>query len=169
MYRVTLTDAQRQELNRRTHQPGLAPATRDRLEMLRLSDAGLSVPKIAISLGQHEQTVRRWLKVYLTAGFDALANKPRGGKTARFTPALLDSVCAEIAKGERTWNAGQVAAWLSEQHGLAISATQVRLHLRRAGLSYKRTSRTLRHKQNRAEVESKAAMLATLKKGELPD
>ena len=41
MYRITLTDEQRHELRERTHQAGLAPSTRDRLEMVRLSDAGL--------------------------------------------------------------------------------------------------------------------------------
>ena len=58
MYTVTLTDEQRQELHRRTRQPGIVPSTRDRLEMVRLSDAGWSVPTIARHLGQHEQTVR---------------------------------------------------------------------------------------------------------------
>ena len=58
MYRVTLTAEQRIELDRRAHQAGVAPCTRDRLEMLRLSDAGWSIPKIARHLRQHEQTVR---------------------------------------------------------------------------------------------------------------
>ena len=58
MYRITLTDAQRSELLRRTRQPGIAPDTRDRLEMVRLADAAWSVPKIARHLHLHEQTVR---------------------------------------------------------------------------------------------------------------
>ena len=40
MYRITLTDEQRRELRERAHRAGLAPSTRDRLEMVRLSDAG---------------------------------------------------------------------------------------------------------------------------------
>jgi len=58
MYRIALTDEQRQELRQRTRQAGLAPSIRDRLEMVRLADAGWSVPRIARHLGQHEQTVR---------------------------------------------------------------------------------------------------------------
>jgi hypothetical protein len=46
MYRITLTDEQRRELRAHTRQTGLAPSTRDRLEMVRLSDAGWSVPRI---------------------------------------------------------------------------------------------------------------------------
>ena len=52
MYRVTLEEAERQELHQRTHQRGLAPRTRERIEMVRLSDAGWSIPEIARHLGQ---------------------------------------------------------------------------------------------------------------------
>ena len=83
MYRVILTDAQRQQLNQRAHQPGIAPSTRDRLEMVRLSDAGWSVPRIALHLHQHEQTVRSWIKAFLSGGFDALSDKPRDWRRAR--------------------------------------------------------------------------------------
>jgi transposase-like protein len=87
MYLVALTDAQRLELNQRAHQPGLAPSTRDRLEMVRLSDAAWSVPKIARHFGQHEQTARYWIKAFLDGGFDALFSKARGGKiSARRLP-----------------------------------------------------------------------------------
>lgn len=58
MYSVTLTDDQRQELRQRTRQAGLAASTRDRLEMVRLSAAGWSVPKIAQDLGQLSSVAR---------------------------------------------------------------------------------------------------------------
>ena len=65
MFRVFLSESQRAELRRRTHEPGVRPSVRDRLEMVRLSDAGWSVPQIARHLGAHEQTVRRYVKAYL--------------------------------------------------------------------------------------------------------
>ena len=92
MYRVHLDEEARQELNRRTHQPNLAPRTRDRLEMLRLSDAGWSIPKIARCLGCHEQTVRHWIKVFLLEGFDALVDLPRPGKPSAITQDILTAV-----------------------------------------------------------------------------
>lgn len=168
MYRITLTDEQRQELRARTRQAGLAPSTRDRLEMVRLSDAGWSVPRIARHLGQHEQTVRAWVKAFLAGGFDALSNKPRGGKESALTAPMLESVRAEVATGARTWTAAQLAAWVAERHGVRLSADRVRLHLRRAGISWQRTSRTLRHKQNPEEVADRAAVLTDrAKKGTL--
>lgn len=165
MYRVTLTDEQRLELNRRAHQPGLAASLRDRLEMIRLASAGWRIPQIARHLGQHPQTVRTWIKAFLSAGFDALANKPRGGSVSALTPALLEAVRQEVDKAERTWSAGQIADWISCQFQVQRSADQVRRKLRKARLSYKRTSRSLRHKQNPQEVAAKSAELAALKKG----
>src|SRR5206468_9242546 len=41
IYRVTLTDEQREELRRRTHTPGLALRTHDRLEIVRLANVEL--------------------------------------------------------------------------------------------------------------------------------
>jgi transposase len=168
MYRITLTDEQRRELRAHTRQTGLAPSTRDRLEMVRLSNAGWSVPRIALHLGQHEQTVRAWIKAFLAGGFDALPNKPRGGKQSALTAAMLESVRAEVATGARTWTAAQLADWIAERHGVRLSADRLRRHLRRARISWQRTSRTLRHKQDAAEVAARAAVLTDLaKKGRL--
>jgi transposase len=168
MYRITLSDEQRQELRARTRQAGLAPSTRDRLEMVRLSDAGWSVPRIARHLGQHEQTVRAWIKAFLVGGFDALPNKPRGGKQSALTAPLLESVRAEVARGGRTWTAAQLADWIADCHGVRLSADRVRIHVRRAGISWQRTSRTLRHKQDPDEVAEREAVLTDrAKKGML--
>lgn len=164
MYRVTLTDEQRQELQRRTRQRGIAPSTRDRLEMIRLADAGGSIPRIARHLGQHEQTVRTWVKVFLARGFDALPNQPRGGKESALTPAILEAVRSQLASGHRTWTATQLAAWITEQYGVRISPGRWRVHLKRAKLSYQRTSRSLKHKQQPAEVADKQAVLQRLEK-----
>jgi len=169
MYRVTLTDQQRTQLNLRAHQTGIAPSTRDRLEMVRLCDAGWSIPRIALHLGQHEQTVRAWIKAFLTAGFDALTNQPRGGSVSRLTPSILEAVRRELDKAERTWDAQQLADWIAERFSVRVQAGQVRRKLRQAHLSYKRTSRSLRHKQKPVEVAAKKEALDTLEKGAMPD
>jgi transposase len=168
MYRITLTDEQRGALRERTRQTGLAPSTRDRLEMVRLADAGWSVPRIAHHLGQHEQTVRTWIKAFLAGEFEALPNKPRGGKTSALSAPMLESVRAEVARGTRTWTAAQLADWVAEHHGVRLSADRLRIHLRRAKISWQRTSRTLKHKQDPAEVAEREAVLTDhAKKGML--
>ncbi len=164
MYRITLTDEQRQELQRRTRQPGIAASTRDRLAMVRLSDAAWSVPKIARHLGIHEQTVRAWIKAFIAHGFDALHNKPRGGDTSALTPAMLETVRTEVGKGTRTWTATQICAWVAERHGVRISPGRMRVHLKRANLAYRRTARSLTHKQKPEEVTARKAVLEDLEK-----
>ncbi|MDP9310551.1 MAG: helix-turn-helix domain-containing protein [Chloroflexota bacterium] len=168
MYRVTLTDDQRHELQRRTRQLGVAPSTRDRLEMVRLSDAGWSVPKIAVHLGAHEQTVRAWIKAFIAGGFEALINKPRGGDQSDLTTAMLEAARAEIAKGTRTWSAAEIADWVAEHHGVRISPGRMRVHLKRAKLSYQRTSRSLKHKQRPEQVAERKAQLEALEKRGMP-
>jgi transposase len=164
MYRITLTDEQRQELRHHTRQPGLASSTRDRLEMVRLCDAGWSVPTIARHLGLHDQTVRAWIKAFLKAGFDALPSQPRGGKHSALTPRMLETVRTKIGKRDRTWTAAQLADWVDEQHGVRLSTDRLRIHLRRAKISWQRTSRSLKHKQNPEEVAQKQATLDALEK-----
>ena len=161
---MTLTDDQRSELRQRTRQRGVPASTRDSLEMVRMADAGWSVPTIARHLGLHEQTVRAWIKAFLAAGFDALPNKPRGGKQSALTPAILDAVRAELAKGGRTWTAAQLADWIAEHHGVRRSADALRTQLRRAKITWQRTSRSLKHKQDPAEVAERQAVLTALAK-----
>lgn len=45
----------------------------------------------------------------------------------------------------------------------------MRVHLKRANLSYKRTSRSLKHKQKTEEIAAKEVTLETLQKGAMPD
>jgi len=165
MYRVKLTDTQREELKRRTHEPGVMPRTRDRLEMVRLSDAGWSIPKIAPHLGVSESCVRRWVKRYLEGGFDALPDRPHVGQPSSLTPEMIEAVRAEIGKGDRAWSAAQIAGWTHERFDIRLSADWLSRLLKRNRLSYQRTSRSLKHKQDPCAVEEKAAELALLEKG----
>src|SRR6476469_515936 len=151
MYRVIFDEDARRELLRRAHHPKITPRTRDRLEMLRLSDAGWSIPRIAQHMRQHEQTVRRWIKVFLLDGFDALVDPPRPGKPSALTSAILAEVRQWIEKGDRIWSAGQIAAEVARIHGIDRSVDQWRRLLKRQKLAYKRTSRNLKHKQNKEQ------------------
>jgi len=164
MYRVQFDEGARQELNRRAHQSKIASNTRDRLEMLRLSDAGWSIPKIARHLQYHAQTVRHWIKVFLLEGFEALVDPPRPGRPSAITEEMVVAVREWIEKGDRIWSAGQIAEKVAQDYALRRSEKQWRRLLRREKLSYKRTSRNLKHKQNPAQVAAKKVDLAALEK-----
>ena len=168
MYKLDLTTEQRREHDRLLEQHNLAPCLRNRLEMIRLSHCGWSIPRIASRLEQHEQTVRYWIKAFLEGGLDALEDKPHGGKVSQLTPEILAHVIEHIRTSQQTWTAAQIADWVAQHHQVRISLGRMRVHLRRAELSYKRTSRSLKHKQNAAEVAAREVCLETLKKGAMP-
>lgn len=164
MYRIRLSEEQRLEWKRRARSRATAPRTRDRLEMVRLSDAGLSVPQIARLVQISEEQVRYWVKRFLAGGFDALPDAPHRGQTSALSPAILESVRAELRQGGRTWTAQQIADWIAEVHGVRRSADRVGRMLRRARITYKRTHRHLKHKQQPAAVAAKREALAALEK-----
>src|SRR5947209_13354743 len=104
--RVQLSPEQRDALNQRARARDIAPRLRERLEMVRLSDLGQTIPQIAQTLDLHEQTVRKYLKAFLAAGFDALPDRPIPGRPPTVRRADLDAVGhlldAAAAQG-RTW------------------------------------------------------------------
>jgi transposase len=169
LYRVYLTEAQRAELQRRTRDVKLLPRTRDRLEMVRLADAGWSIPRIAGHLRQSEKRVRYWVKRFLAGGFDGLPDQPHVGQSSRLTPVLVQAIRQEIERSQQSWTAAQVAEWLAAQHGVRLTPDHLGRRLKQAHLSYKRTERSLQHKQDPAQVAERQAELADLEKGERKD
>ena|SRR5436190_1218367 len=165
-YRIRLTPEQRAELHERARQRVLAPAVRDRLEMVRLSDLGWSAPAIARYLGKHEQTVRKYLKAFLQSGWDALPDRPRPGRPPTLTEAHLaaiEQVLDEAAAcGERTWSAPQLARWLEETHGVRVRPKYLGERLRRRKFRWKRTKRSVQHKADPDRQEQAKAHLAAL-------
>ena len=87
------------------------------------------------------------------------------GQTCALTPAILEAVRAEVGKGERTWSAPRLAEWVAQHHGVALSGPWLSRLLRRANLSYQRTSRTLSHKRDPQQVAEKRLALQALEKG----
>lgn len=165
MIRVALTAAQRDELRARTHEPGVAPRTRDRLEMIRLADAGWPVPRIAGHLGCHEQTVRKYVKAFLAEGFASLPDRPRPGRPPTVTEDHLRALEAVIDAGGRAWTTRQLVEWLAQEHGVRVHPDRLSrlLHARRFG--WQRTVTSVAHKRRDPEgYEAKTAELDGLKK-----
>jgi putative transposase len=161
MIRITLDDATRDEL-RSLRRTALPARVRDRIEMVTLSDAGWSAPRIANHLGYHPQTVRDLLRSFLARGVAALypfrsGPAPDTGRYGRITQALR-----ELLGRRRTWTSGQLSRALAE-HGIDLGDRQVRRYLKRMGARYRRTGSTLRHKQDPAKAERARRVLENLK------
>src|SRR5215210_7780060 len=159
-YRIRLTAEQREELHRRARARDVAPRLRDRLEMVRRSDLDWSVPRIAASLGCHEQTVRRAVKAFLAGGFAA-----RPGRPLTLTVAHLEAVEALLdaaAHGGQTWTAPRLAAWLADTHGVRVAPEYLASRLRRRKFRWKRTQRSVQHKATPALQHQAHAELEVL-------
>jgi hypothetical protein len=106
MIRIQLDEATRSELNtlRRTELP--APA-RDRIEMVALSDAGWSPPRIAAHLGHHPQTVRDRLRDFLGRGTAALDPKRPGPAPDLDRRSAVTERLRGWLSQERTWTSRQ--------------------------------------------------------------
>jgi len=161
MIRTTLDDATREQLQALRRKP-LPPRARDRIEMVILSDAGWSAPRIADHLGCCGQTVRDLLRSFLARGTDALYPFRTGtGPDIDHRDRVTDELKRLLAE-DRTWTGRQLAQALA-QRGITMGARQVRRHLKRLGARYRRTASTLKHKQDPAKAERAGRVLENLK------
>src|SRR5919107_1113909 len=164
MIRLTLTEVQRAALQAARRDPKLSPAERDRVEMVLLSAAGWSPPAIAQHLGYCAATVRTVLKQFPATGVAGLHRQRPGPAPNLDRRTQVTTALAQRLGQERTWTAAQLASALKEQ-GIALSTRQTRKYLKRMDARWRRTTHSLRHKQDPARVERAERVLANLGKG----
>jgi transposase len=150
MLRITLSPGQHTELQALRRDPTLRPADRDRVEMLALSAAGWPVGRIAEHLGYHPETVRRLFRRLPTEGVAAVRHHPPGPPADARRRERIEGLLERLLGQERTWTAAQLADAVRE-HGVGLSARQLRRYLRNLA-AWRRTQRTLRHKQDPERV-----------------
>jgi putative transposase len=165
MLRTSLSDSHRTELQalRRTDLPAVS---RDRLEMVLLSAAGWSAPKIAGHLGRHPHTVRAALKGFAARGAAAFYPDTPGPDPDHGRRAAVTGKLSELLGRDRTWTARQLADALGPDIGIGHRQTRRYLALLKAG--YRRTAQTVGHKQDPNKVERAEGVLAGLKKKSRP-
>src|SRR5215208_6606065 len=163
MLRLRLRTEERPAVQALRRDPTLTPAEQDRVEMVCLADAGWAAPAIAAHLGYNPVTVRRLLKRFPETGVAGLRRRPPGPPPDTARRARVEAALDALLDRDRTWTAAQVAAALGEEFGIALSPRQTRKYLGRVA-AWRRTVRTLKHKQDPAKVERAKAVLASLKK-----
>ena len=162
MIRIQLDDTTRDELRRlrHTHLPDTA---RDRLEMVLLSDAGWSPPRIAAHLGCYPQTVRKALHDFRRRGTKALYPDRPGPDPDLARRDWILSLLRELLGQDRTWTSAQLAEALGP-HGVTLGGRQVRRYLALLKGRYRRTAPTVGHKQDPAKVARATTVLGGAKK-----
>jgi transposase len=163
MLRITLRPEQAEAVRALRRDGSLAPAERDRVEMILLSAEGWSPPKIAGHLGYCAATVRTGLAGFPTAGIDGLRRKRPGPPKDLARRERVTAALDRLLGHDRTWTAAQLAAALADD-GIDLSARQTRKYLTWMDARWRRTVPTLAHKQDPARVERAERTLATLKK-----
>ena len=114
MIRIQLDDTTRDELRRLRH-THRSDTARDRLEMVLLSDAGWSPPRIARHLGCHPHTARAALKGYRDRGVAALQpQRPGPPPDQQRRQSVAERLTALLGQ-ERTWTSRQLAEALQPQ------------------------------------------------------
>lgn len=161
MLRLTLIDAGRDAVRALRHDPTIRPRERDRVETVLLSDAGWPVPRIAGHLGCHPATVRGVLKRFGIAGPASRRRAPPGPPPDTARREQVEAALGTLLDEDRTWTAGQLATALAERHDIILSTRQTRKYLGRIA-AWRRTVRSLRHKQDPAKAEAAAQTLGRL-------
>ncbi len=162
MIHIQLTAEGRDAVRSLRRDPSLSPSERDRVEMVLLSEQGWSVPQIASHLGYCVATVRRLFRRFGEEGVGALRHRPPGPPKDTARTHQVQTALTTLLSQERTWTATQLAHAIQEQD-IHLSARQVRRYLRGIA-SWRRTVRTLKHKQDPEKLARAQKTLATLKK-----
>lgn len=163
MIRITLTTDLRECLQALRRDPSLSPGERGRVEMLFLSEEGWSPPRIAAHLGCHPKTVRLALKSFLEQGAQGLRHRRPGPGPNLERKEQVSRALDALLGQERTWTAAQLAQALRAS-GFALSTRQTRRYLKAMGAKWRRTVRSLSHKQDEQKVDRARTQLSTLKK-----
>ena len=162
MIRLTLTPDERAAVQALRRDTTLTPPERDRVEMVLLSAEGWSPPRIATHLGYHPATIRRVLVGFRDTGPAGLRRRPPGPPPDAARRAQVEAALHRLLDQDRTWTTAQLAAALAEE-GIRLRARQTRRYLRGMGAAWRRTVRTLRHKQAAAKAERATTVLSARK------
>jgi transposase len=164
MLHITLTAEDRAALDRLRHGAKTPVALRARCQLLLLSAEGWSPPRIAAHLAYHPHTVRAVLRRFEERGVAGLTPDLPGPAPDAARREQVTAALDRLLDQQRTWTAAQLAAALGEQ-GITLSTRQTRRYLGLMGAKWRRTVRTLAHKQDPAKLARAEQTLAALKKG----
>lgn len=144
------------------HQRTKAARVRRRCEMILLSYEGLSPPQIARRVRLSDRTVRRTLDRYEGEGMAGLRDKARPGRPARVTAAYLEQLERTVERPPRdlglpfsNWTTANLAAYMTQQTGIAIKARQMENYLKARHWRLRRPVRSIQPKQDQAQVAEK--------------
>ena len=161
---IQLTQEEDAQLREIEQDPYLKPKVRLRAQVLRLSNRGSNMEKIASYTGRSPSSIARDFDRWRERGLEGLADGAAPGNPPRITQEARRLMEQRLSE-ERTYNATQLAEVLQEELSVVVTPEAVRQHLHSMGYSWKRT-RYVPNKPPDPEKEREAREeLQRLKKG----
>jgi transposase len=139
-----LTEDERAEVRRLAHSRTEAARLVERARIVWRSAEGWRVAAIAAEVGCHAQTVRLWLARFNAGGVAGLADAPRAGGPATYTPDEIGAVVAAALSDPQAldqpfgdWTYDRLEAYLNETAGIAIRRSRIQEVLVAEGLRWR--------------------------------
>jgi transposase len=136
-----------EELYRTTREAHL----RTRAQMVLLAaERRLTAAEIAEIVRASEETVRRWLKRYLSEGVEGLRDEPHPGAPRKVTAEYREKLVEAVRRRPRSlglpfsvWTLRRLADHMAEQTGIRVEYETVRVHLKAEGIVLSRPQHTI--------------------------
>lgn len=116
----------------------------ERAKVIRLASQGLAVGQISHQLKLSEMTVGRWLKRFNATGVAGLADEPRSGRPATYTPTQVADVIATALTNPEdlklpfaSWTLDRLEQYLNDERQLAIKRSRIDEILQAEGLRWR--------------------------------
>lgn len=139
-----LTEEETGAVRRLAHSRTAAARLVERARIIWLSAQGWRVPAIAAEVGRGADTVRLWLRRFDAAGLDGLADAPRAGRPATYTPEEVGAVVAAALTDPQAlglpfgdWTYDRLAAYANEVAGVALKRSRIQEVLVAEGLRWR--------------------------------
>jgi len=167
----TLTADERKALSRLIRRERDARIVR-RAQMIRLSAAGIPVPKISALWDVNDQTVRRTIQRFEAEGLAGLRDKPRKGRPAKKTYRYVVLLKEAVQRSPRdmgysfsSWTLERLREHLALQTGIQLHPNSLSRIMAENDIVYRRPKHSMAHLRDPEEYDEKKAILDFLKKG----
>jgi transposase len=162
--RIKVTQKEDEKLREVEQNPHLRPKVRLRAQVLRLSNRGSNMARIASYTGRSPTSIARDLDRWGERGMEGLADGSAPGNPPRISQKMRTYMQGRLSE-ERTWNATQLAEALREEFSVSVTPESVRQHLLAMGYTWKRTCYAPSREPDPGEEKEAREELERLKKG----
>lgn len=123
----------------------------DRIQAILLLDGGRSLKEVAQILRVSPKTIKRWVKIFVGQGFEALCTLAYEGTEPDVTPAQMTRLRAWL--DEQIRSTKEARDWVEREFGLSYSESGIVKLLKRIGYSYKKPAQVPSKADPKAQAE----------------